>query len=104
MFVESPVVLFLVTYGPVGELRLALVFFVLVQFYRRGFIHRFIHRAPDLLSSMSSTWPGWPPAININMKRTEGKRMMSALVKKDLQERIDVRIVSPLCIASPLCT
>jgi len=99
MFVESPVVLFLVTYGPVGELRLALVFFVLVQFYRRGFIHRFIHRAPDLLSSMSSTWPGWPPAININMKR-----MMSALVKNDLQERIDVRIVSPLCIASPLCT
>ena len=63
MFVESPVVLFLVTYGPVGELRLALVFFVLVQFYRRGFIHRFIHR---IFCSMSSTWPGWPPGI---MKR-----------------------------------
>jgi len=44
MFVESPVVLFLVTYGPVGELRLALVFFVLVQFYRRGFIRRRVHR------------------------------------------------------------
>ena len=98
MFVESPVVLFLVTYGPVGELRLALVFFVLVQFYRRGFIHRFIHRTGSLC--LRCPRPGQAgPQRWINMKR-----MMSTLVKNDLQERIDVRIVSPLCIASPLCT